>query len=134
MYKRTMALVVLLFGLVMPLYFDCVGKAAVRMHQEVNGVEAEEDEDTDVRLAVITGDESQISSPVMTLSTGDGKVTGDGVRLRDTPSSKGTVLELMYKGELVLLKNMNNANWPKIKRCKTGTIGYVNIDYVVFWN
>lgn len=61
-------------------------------------------------------------------------VVADGVRLRRTPID-GTILELMYKGEKVLIDSENlyeqigNA-WMHVQRVQTGTIGYCDAHYV----
>ena len=56
-------------------------------------------------------------------------VLADGVRLRDWPSSNGTILELMYRGESVLVINLGNT-WSKVKRIQTGTYGYCKTQYI----
>lgn len=64
------------------------------------------------------------------------KINGDGVRLRQTPEN-GTILELMYKDELVLIDpevqvpSGYPASWVYIKRLKTGTIGWMEDSYYV---
>ena len=65
-----------------------------------------------------------------------GDVTGNGVNLRKSASFNGTVLELMYKGEVVYINYskssgyVNGYRWLYVKRAKTGTIGYVYEKYV----
>lgn len=59
-------------------------------------------------------------------------VNGDGVRLRKTPGPDGIILELMYRGESILLSDVIDNNYPAwlyIKRVKTGTIGWMNWKY-----
>lgn len=58
-------------------------------------------------------------------------VNGDGVRLRKAPVD-GTILELMYRGESILLSDVidnNHPAWLYIKRVKTGTIGWMEWSY-----
>lgn len=62
-------------------------------------------------------------------------INGDGVRLRKTPVN-GTVLELMYKGESIIIDNDANygpgyAAWIFVKREKTGTTGWMEDSYYV---
>jgi hypothetical protein len=61
-----------------------------------------------------------------------GKVLGDGVRLRSAPSEKGKILELMYKEEKVWIdQSFNNEDgWYRVTRIKTGRTGYVYPDYI----
>lgn len=93
------------------------------------GAEAAEEETEEVHLAVIKSDIMRMPNAMGTMSS-TGTIRGDGVRLRKTPSLSAVTLELMYGGELVLVKGRANDNWLYVKRCKTGTIGYVNDDYV----
>lgn len=58
-----------------------------------------------------------------------GTVTGDGVRLRSAPNASGTILEKMYTGEIVIIKEESNG-WYKIQRIKTGTIGWASKSYI----
>lgn len=66
----------------------------------------------------------------------NGTVKGDGVRLRKTASTSGTILELMYDGEplqVTLSKTKTDSKgniWYYCKRIKTGTKGYVSASYV----
>ncbi len=59
----------------------------------------------------------------------DGVVSGDGVRLRSTPSSSGTILEKMYNGEYVTIMGESNG-WYNLQRMKTGTVGWASKDYI----
>lgn len=93
------------------------------------GAEAAEEEMEEVHLAVIKSDIMRMPNAMGTMSD-DGRIRGDGVRLRKTPSLSAVTLELMYSGELVLVKARANGDWLQVKRYKTGTIGYVNDDYV----
>lgn len=84
------------------------------------------------RFAFVTT-EASAEVQALAATNADGEITGDGVRLRSGPSSTSSILEVMYNGELVILRGLSNPNWPKIKRCKTSTVGYVSKKYVVFW-
>lgn len=62
-------------------------------------------------------------------------VTGDGVRLRNSPSSSGTVLEVMYSGEYVyvdysMTATYGNGQWCYVKRASTSTYGWVSAQYI----
>lgn len=65
----------------------------------------------------------------------NGEVNGDGVRLRNTASTSGTVLEVMYDGEQVCIDKTKNSNsgWYYVTRIKTGTKGWVSKQYIVEW-
>lgn len=93
------------------------------------GAEATDGEMEEVHLAVIKSDAMWTPNAMRTMSR-DGRISGDGVRLRKTPSFSGIPLELMCIGEIVMVKERINRDWLKVKRYKTGTIGYVNDDYV----
>lgn len=63
--------------------------------------------------------------------TQPGIVNGDGVRLRKAPVT-GAILELMYKGESILISDVidnNHPAWIYVKRVKTGTIGWMEWSY-----
>lgn len=61
----------------------------------------------------------------------NGKVLGDGVRLRSEPSTSAPVLELMYSGEPLIVSQAYVApGWVKVQRVKTGRWGYVAEQYV----
>lgn len=68
------------------------------------------------------------------------KITGDGVRIRKTPSYSGTVLGMLYKGDKVKVDVVRTA-YPVINGsmttwyyCKTesGIVGYIYGSYVQF--
>ncbi len=66
------------------------------------------------------------------------EVTGDGVRLRKTPSTTGTILKLMYYGETVnvnLSKTTTSGGikWYYVIRVKDGTCGWVSSQYIELW-
>ena len=52
----------------------------------------------------------------------NGQVAGNGVRLRSTPSTSGTILEKMYYNEYVIIRG-RNGDWYNIQKVKTGTVG-----------
>ena len=55
----------------------------------------------------------------------------DGVRLRDAPNDTTShILELMYSGEQVTIYDNSNSQWLKVKREKTGTVGWVYRQYI----
>lgn len=61
-------------------------------------------------------------------------VNADGVRLRSIPAT-GAILELMYKGETVLIDSVDLSDqigngWMHVQRVQTGTIGYCDAHYV----
>lgn len=66
--------------------------------------------------------------------TQSAKVGGNGVRLRKTPGN-GTILELMYDGESILIDpegyDPDYAAWIYVQRVKTGTIGWMEWSYFV---
>ncbi len=95
---------------------------------------AEETKETVVQLAVV-GADGTLQSPLSLYSTYaagvPGEVTGDGVKLRRTASSTGTVLELMYYGETVYIDpSKSKTNWYYLTRAKTGTKGYASTKYI----
>lgn len=68
----------------------------------------------------------------------NGEVTGDGVRLRKTPSTSGTVLELMYSGETVFVDKSKattsgGTKWYYVTRILDGTEGWVSSQYISIW-
>ncbi len=97
------------------------------MEQNVNSVMEEE-----MTVAIIHSTSSQTLSMARATS-GNGTVMGDGVRLRKKASSSSAVLELIYTGELVIVKKDSRPTWWQIQRCKTGTIGFVNRKYIDYW-
>lgn len=70
-------------------------------------------------------------------SGGNASVTEDGVRLRKNPSKSATILELMYRGEPVLInytKSSGKGSWFYVKRIKTGTWGWASRQYILEWD
>lgn len=65
---------------------------------------------------------------------GIGKCTGDGVKLKTKAGSGDTTLELVYKGEELLVYDVLNATvpsgWEYVQRSKTGTRGYMSEKYI----
>lgn len=128
MKKRILVSAVLVWAMLSALFCPYRAEAAMAA-----GAEAAEEEMEEGHLAVIKSDIMRMPNAMGTMS-GNGMINGDGVRLRKTPSLSAAVLELMYRGELVLVKERLNRGWLKVKRCKTGTVGYVNDDYVIILN
>lgn len=92
-------------------------------------------EETVAQLAVV-GADGTLQSPLSLYSTSTsgirGEVIGDGVKLRRTASSTGTVLELMYYGEIVRIDPAKIKNdWYYVTRVKTGTKGYASKKYII---
>lgn len=125
MKKRIVVSAVLACAMLSALF--CPYRAGAAM---AAGAEAAEEEMEEVHLAVIKSDIMRMPNAMGTMSR-DGRIRGDGVRLRKTPSLSAETLELMYGGELVFVKGRANRDWLQVKRYKTGTIGYVNDDYVI---
>ena len=70
-------------------------------------------------------------------SDGNASVAGDGIRLRKSPSKSATILELMYRGEPVLInytKSSGKGSWFYVKRMKTGTWGWAYRQYIWEWD
>ncbi len=87
-------------------------------------------------MAEIVISKEQVMSN-LTRALEDGEVDGNGVRLREKPSTSSTVLELMYNGEAVIVNtsktvNKNGIKWYFVKRVKTGTWGYADSDFIYY--
>lgn len=68
---------------------------------------------------------------ISTQTSKRGIVNGDGIRLRSQPSLSSTVLETMYKGEVVEIDySQSNGSWYKVTRQKTGRSGWVTKTYI----
>lgn len=72
------------------------------------------------------------------LGSPNGEVVGNGVRLRTSPSTSGTVIELLYYGERVSIDlttstSKSDGSWYYVMRIKTGTWGWVSADYIMYW-
>ncbi len=66
---------------------------------------------------------------------GSGTVIADGVRLRATATASGTVKELMYYGETVIVNSFtvnDGISWYQVKRVNTGTNGWACADYIYY--
>lgn len=67
----------------------------------------------------------------------DATVIADGVRLRKTASTSGTILELMYAGERVRVdwlktNTSGKSGWLYVFRTRTGTSGWVSSQYILY--
>ena len=73
----------------------------------------------------------------VTTHTANGEIINNGVRLRKSPSTSATILELMYDGELIWIDwsayGSAGLNWHRVQRIKTGTYGWVSKSYVYHW-
>lgn len=75
--------------------------------------------------------EQNASIEISTQAGNVGIVNGDGIRLRSQPSLSSTVLETMYKGEVVVIDySQSNGSWYKVTRQKTGRSGWVTKTYI----
>lgn len=74
----------------------------------------------------------------VTTHTANGEIINNGVRLRKSPSTSATILELMYDGELIWIDwsayGSAGLNWHRVQRIKTGTYGWVSKSYVYHWD
>lgn len=124
-------LLLTMMSLIMILSFSTNASAAeLNNDVELNEVDIQVlsyDETTNRSLAVVTASHSA-----------NGEVSGNGVRLRATPSSTGQVLELMYDGEYVWIDwstyGQGGYSWYHIQRIKTGTYGWASINYISSWD
>lgn len=107
---------------------------AVAFSAPVSEAKTDETDGVVEQLAVVTADGELCKSPLALYSTAStirGHVVGDGVKLRKSPSSSGTVLELMYYGEVVKIDTSKRMDdWYYLTRSKTGTKGYASKKYV----
>lgn len=76
---------------------------------------------------------------ILASNSANASVSGNGVRLRTSPSTSGTILELMYDNEELSIDftkswNESNGTWFYVQRLKTGTWGWVSRDYISFWD
>ena len=64
----------------------------------------------------------------VTTHTANGEIINNGVRLRKSPSTSATILELMYDGELIWIDwsayGSAGLNWHRVQRIITGTYGW----------
>lgn len=60
----------------------------------------------------------------------DCKVVGTGVRMRESPSLQGKIIDSFRNEEWVeLLKYSNNNYWARVRR-SSGKIGWINSNYI----
>ncbi len=88
-------------------------------------------------IAEIAVPEETVMTNVSRIIT-NGEVDGNGVRLRAKASSSASVLELMYDGEAVGVNpdktvTKSGTKWYYLKRMKTGTWGYANASYIIYY-
>ena len=82
------------------------------------------------------GDTSNSARAILTQPNAE--VTADGVRLRKTPSTTGTIVELMYTGETVYVETAKTTTsggirWFYVTRIMDGTCGWVSSQYIELW-
>lgn len=128
MKKRIIVSAVLVCGMLSALFCPYRTEAAMAA-----GAEAADEEMEEVHFAIIRNDGMRMPDVISTMGS-DGRITGDGVRLRKAPSLSADTLELMYSGELIFVQKKINKDWLMVKRYKTGTMGYVNRAYVTILN
>ncbi len=91
-----------------------------------------------VQAAELQNLKSNDISSVQVLSDANANIEGDGVRLRSSPSTSGTILELMYNNEYIEIdfekSESQLGTWYYVKRISTGTWGWVSRDYIGFWD
>ncbi len=92
-----------------------------------------------VQAAELQNLKSNDVSSVQALSDANANIEGDGVRLRSSPSTSGTILELMYDNEDISVDfktswSQSNGTWFYVQRISTGTWGWVSRDYIGFWD
>lgn len=79
----------------------------------------------------VPSSETNIITP---MTADDGVINADGVRVRSTPSTSGTVLGLLYKGDLVTVGSGkyygSGYTWYYVTSYRTGISGYVVSSYV----
>ncbi|MEY8519103.1 SH3 domain-containing protein [Lachnospiraceae bacterium 29-84] len=84
----------------------------------------------EVYLQIVSYNAEKNESLAIVRQNPNGQVIGDGVRLRSTPSTSGTILEKMYYNEYVIVRGRNN-DWYNIQRVKTGTVGWASCNYIL---
>lgn len=109
---------------IMLILFACAMISMGKVYAETNV------DDEWVEATIVIPESDSLISPLINFPA-YGEITGDGVNLRAAASFSGTVLELMYRGELVYINyDKSSGSWLYIKRAKTGRIGYVYKTYV----
>ncbi len=135
----TLGMVVLMAGYILLSMPHQVNAAEKKMGQSVAS------KGDEIGFGTILFSDIQSNSISMTVAKasnnypdGNASVTGDGVRLRKSPSKSATILELMYKGESVLINYTKSGKgkgvWYYVKRMKTGTWGWVSTKYIWEWD
>lgn len=132
MCKRRIISLSLVMVILCSVYGSFICQAMSKELKEKSVVVVEDrNQGEDVELAVITEDGKL--NMFLSESGSSGNITGDGVRLRKGASLTSTVLEMMSRGEVVLIylqKSKISSGWYYVKRVKTGTKGYVSTQYV----
>lgn len=82
---------------------------------------------------------SSETSIVTPTSANMGEINADGVRVRSTPSTSGTTLGLLYKGDVVELGDGgpyygSGYTWYYVTSLRTGVSGYVVTSYVTVYS
>ncbi len=91
------------------------------------------DTDGDGMVTVIIMPEVLRLTTVSAIASNSGTVIDNGVRLRASASTSGTVKELMYYGETVTVFSSTVSGglvWYAVTRAKTGTSGWACADYI----
>lgn len=68
---------------------------------------------------------------VMPRYVGYATVIGNGVRIRSSASTSGTIVGLAYKDDRVFVQS-SDGSWCKIKMVSNGVVGYVSRQYLLF--
>lgn len=137
-------------GVMLGMFVLMAGFILFSMPQQAKAAEKETgqsvvSEEDEIGVGTIMLSDVQSDSMIMASSKassnyagGNASVTGDGVRLRKSPSKSATILELMYKGEPVLINytksSKGKGSWYYVKRIKTGTWGWVDRNYIFEWD
>ena len=131
-----------LLAAVSMLGMDCMAaNAAVVPASAVEDI-SDYDTDGDGMVYAVIAPEETVAGPlsnqpgISTMAAQNGEVTENGVRLRKKPSTSGTVLELMYKGEGVYVEYTTSttvSGWYYLKRLKTGTWGWASSTCIYFY-
>lgn len=87
-------------------------------------------------LAGLVPVQSVQSIGIITPFTSTYRITGNGVRIRKTPSTSAEIKGLLYKGDLVTgyeTTIKEGYEWMKVESQTTGIIGWVVTSYVEEW-
>lgn len=127
-WKKSITLGILLFVFMIPVnlgIIETANAADLNKNTDIPG---------QIDIQIIAHDAENDRSLALVRQNPNGQVTGDGVRLRSTPSTSGTILEKMYYGEYVWIDwNMTGTShpgWYFLKRLKTGTNGWASSSYI----